>query len=118
MQQRILDVWPRLMRPLRSRNSRNAGDGRDQERDDGGSHDDEEQSDELNEEELQEFYKNLYWTRLIKVESSVGDAVNQIHQRSRYAIGPDLVEELRELAVEAPADPDEWQASFDPETFT
>lgn len=118
MQRKILDVWPRLLRPLRPQNQRNEGAVQDQERSDGGTGEDEQQRDELDEEELLEFYKNFYWTRLITIESSVGDAANQLDQRSRYAVGPDIVEELRELAIEAPADPDEWQAAFDPDAFT
>ena len=118
MQRKILDVWPRLLRPLRPPTSRNDGAGQDQERGDGGTDEDEEQRDELDEEELLEFYKNCYWTRLITIESSVDDAADQLPQRSRHAVGPDIIEELRELAIEAPADPDGWQAAFDPDAFT
>ena len=39
-------------------------------------------------------------------------------QRSRYAIGPDLVEELEEVVHDDDEDLEAWQATFDPETFT
>ena len=39
-------------------------------------------------------------------------------QRSRYAIGPDLVEELEEVVCDDDEDLDAWQAAFDPEVFT
>ena len=95
MQRKILDVWPRLLRPLRPPTSRNEGAGQDQERGDGGTDEDEQQRDELDEEELLEFYKNCYWTRLITIESSVDDAADQLPQRSWHAVGPDIIEELR-----------------------
>ena len=62
MQRKILDVWPRLMRPIRAQGSQNEEANREDERGDDGSHDDEQQSDELDEAELLEVYKNLYWT--------------------------------------------------------
>ena len=39
-------------------------------------------------------------------------------QRSRYAIGPDLVEELEEVVGDDDEDLDAWQAAFDPEVLT
>ena len=39
-------------------------------------------------------------------------------QRSRYAIGPDLVEELEEVVRDVDEDLEAWHAIFDPETFT
>ena len=39
-------------------------------------------------------------------------------QRSRYAIGPNLVEELEEVVRDVDEDLEAWQAIFDPEAFT
>ena len=50
------------MRPIRAQGSQNEEADREDERCDDGSHDDEQQSDELDEAELLEVYKNLYWT--------------------------------------------------------
>ena len=76
MQRKILDVWPKLMRPLRSQSSRIEETDQEQEREDNSSEDEAQNKNEFDEQELLEFYKNLYWTRLIKVENSVFELNN------------------------------------------
>ena len=64
------------MGPLRSQSSQIEETDHEQEREDNNSEDEGQNKNELDEQELLELYKNLYWTRLIKVESSVFEIDN------------------------------------------
>ena len=76
MQRKILDVWPRLLRPTQSQGTQIEETDLESERGDDDSEDEDQQQEKFNEEELLQQYKNLYWTRLIKVEHSVADAAH------------------------------------------
>ena len=67
-------------------------------------------------------YKNLYWTRLIRVEGfgssgsirAVGQEIVDDDHGYRWPIGADVVEECQAVATMPAVDPDSWAPLFDP----
>ena len=58
-----------------------------------------------------EFYRNLYYTRLIVMEGF------EEGQNRKYPLGPDIFEECQAVVDLPEVDPNEWTPSFDPASF-
>ena len=107
MLRRLTDLWPNLLRSSQ----------RDQSDDEEPLLGEEENGDrgenghEIDEEQLLEDYRNLYWTRLMNIQDY------EVDQDRKYPLGPDIVEECRAVAEAPQVNLDEWSPLFDPEDF-
>ena len=83
MLQRITDLWPNLLGAVREHDEGDEeGEGNQE---DGSSS--EEDLLKIDEQQLQEYYNHLYWTRLIPVEDY------QEGEDRKKPLGPDIIEE-------------------------
>ena len=107
MLRRLTDLWPNLLRSSQ----------RDQSDDEAPLLDEEAESDrgedglEIDEEQLLEDYRNLYWTRLMTIEDYEPDLDR------KYPLGPDVVEECRAVTDLDPVNVENWSPLFEPEEF-
>ena len=53
----------------------------------------------------------MYWTRLISIDDY------QVEQPRKFAMAPDIIDELQSIAELMPADPDLWKPRFEPGAF-
>ena len=105
--QRITDLWPSLLR---------SGQEEPSELEEPllGSHDDVPEArrpQEVDERQLLEDYKHLYWSRLIRVANF------EAGQERKWPLGPDIIEECEAVAAIPGDGPAGWRARFDPVEF-
>ena len=65
----------------------------------------------VDEDQLLEDFRNLYWTRLMSTDTL------DLDQERKWPIGPDAVEECQAVADVPPDDCDDWSPLFDPHKF-
>ena len=83
MLQRITDLWPNLLRRARG----GGGEEELQQLNDGEDSGREEGPLDIDEEELLEDYRLLYWTKLMRIEDY------EVEVERKWPLGPDVVEE-------------------------
>ena len=107
MYQRIIDIWPNLVRQVRG----NADEEEQQQL----NNEEGEGSDEglldMDEDTIMNEYKNMYWTKLIRVE---GYLEGMDH---KHPLGPDILDECRAVANLEVVDPGSWAPLFEPSDF-
>ena len=67
----------------------------------------------VDEGQVQQDYKNLYWTRIIRVENY--EPLNNLEaadHRYRWPLAPDIIEHCNAVADLPEADPDSWAPLF------
>ena len=107
MLRKITDVWPQLIRSIRYP----GGEGQSLTPSASSGDDEDPDSDEIDEKQLLSDYKNLFWTRVITIESF------EQGEQQRWPIGPDIVEECEEVQALQPADDQAWAPLFEPERY-
>ena len=65
----------------------------------------------MDEDTIMNEYKNLYWTKLIRVEGYL-EGMDR-----KYPLGPDIFEECRAVANMESVNSDSWAALFEPTDF-
>ena len=107
MLQKITELWPGLLRsggvdkdeeeePLLPNN----GDGSDSSSNQG-----------VDEEQLLQDFKHLYWTRLMAVH------LPQQDMKRKWPLGPDIIEECKEVDSLPSIETEQWLPLFDPGDF-
>jgi len=67
---------------------------------------------QVDEGQLLEDYRHLYWTRLLVIEDY------EPGQDRKWPMGPDVFEECEAVARLPAVDPDNWHPLFEPTEFT
>ena len=62
----------------------------------------------VDEEELHERFKHIYWTRLMLIEDY------QVDLHRKFELGPDVIEECQAIEEQEKVDPMEWEPVFEP----
>ena len=107
MLQKITELWPGLIRGYSTDHFSSQNDQPSEPIDGDGSGESGE-SNEFNEEQILVDYKNLFWTRLIRIEGYESG-----HSR-KYKMGPDIVEEcVAVIQMPEPHEP-QWKPIFEP----
>ena len=114
MLQRITDLWPSLLRHGQNMDS----DGSEGEL---ANSDDEQESRatlRVDAGQVQKDYKNLYWTRMIRVENyePVTD-LDIADNRYRWPLEPDILDHCNAVADLPEADPEGWEPLFQADSF-
>ena len=114
MLQRITDLWPSLLRNAQHMDS----DGSEGELANSDDQQDSRVTLRVDPGQIQKEYKNLYWTRMIKVENyePVTD-LDIAASRYRWPLAPDILEHCNAVADLPEVDPDSWTPLFLAEDF-
>ena len=111
MLQKITEMWPSLLRG--AHNDREEAEQTDL------AEPEDENEDEVNirvdEAQVMEDYKNLYWSRLIAVDGF--QVVPDDEGRFRWPMGPEIIEECNFVADLPGDETDSWAPLFDPNAF-
>ena len=109
MLQRITDLWPSLLRNAQALAS-DGSEGEDASED--GLEEDKLDL-RVDECQAQKEYKNLYWTRMIRVENyePLTD-LELADKRYRWLLAPDILEHCNAVADLPEPDPDAWAPLF------
>ena len=107
MLRRITDLWPNLIRRVQ---------GDDEEEEDrllgpGEQESDDDPEDRVDEGQLLENFRHLFWTRLMKIDGY------EEGQDRKFPMGPDIVEECRAVSNLQPVDEEQWTPLFDPDGY-
>ena len=65
----------------------------------------------MDEIQVLEDYRNLSWTRLMIINDY------EVHQKRKWPLGPDIVEECQAVDELPIVDPDHWTPVFEPTDF-
>ena len=107
MLRRLTDLWPDMLRPNRQ-------DGSEEEEPlmpGQGDQPDDDWVGQVDEAQILEDYRHLYWTRLMIMNGY------EAHQERKWPMGPDDFEECEAVANLPAVDPDQWSPLFEPTDF-
>ena len=107
MIKKITDLWPNLVRRVQG----DLADEEQQQLNDQESSSSEEGAIDVDEEQLLEEYRLLYWTKLMRVEDY------QENEERKWPLGPDIVEECQAVANLPDAGIEGWVPVFEPTDF-
>ena len=104
---RITDLWPGLL----SRNGQDEYEEGHCSQTEDNLEGSENEARQLDEEQLLEDYRHLYWTRLMVLEGY------ETGQERKWPLGPDVVEECQAVEQLPEARQHEWEPLFEPADF-
>ena len=107
MLRRLTDLWPDMLRPNRQ-------DGSEEEEPlmpGQGDQPDDDWVGQVDEAQILEDYRHLYWTRLMIMDGY------EAHQERKWPMGPDVFEECEAVANLPAVDPDQCSSLFEPTDF-
>ena len=107
MLRRLTDLWPTLLRANEQTDNELTEPLLSQDQQNDGSQD----QDDIDEAQLLEDFRHLYWTRLMRVQDY------EVELERKFPLGPDVVEECKTVASIQLAEDNDWKALFDPEAF-